>query len=69
MDGLVAEGRNRIGAALLELSRDPARCRDLSTAARARYAGQDRRQAFARMFDDIAARVRVSESNRSAAPA
>jgi hypothetical protein len=69
VDGLVAEGRNRIGAALLELSRDPARCRDLSTAARARFAGQDRRQAFARMFDDIAARARVSESNRSAAPA
>jgi hypothetical protein len=69
VDGLVAEGRNRIGAALLELSRDAARRRDLSTAARARYAGQERRQAFARMLEDIAARARVSDSNRSAAPA
>ena len=69
VDGLVADGRNRIGAALLELSRDPARRRALSTAARSRYAGQDRRQAFARVFEDIAARARVSDSNRSAAPA
>lgn len=69
VDGVVAEGRNRIGAALLELSRDAARCRDLSTAARVRHAGQDRRQAFARVFEDIAARACVSDSNRSAAPA
>lgn len=69
VDGLVAEGRNGIGAALLELSRDALRRRELASAARVRWAGQERRQAFARVFADIAARARVSDSNRSAAPA
>lgn len=67
VDGVVAEGRNRIGAALLELSRDAGRRAALVLAARIRHASQSRAQAFAGVFAEIAQRSRVRDSKASAA--
>jgi hypothetical protein len=66
VDGIVAQGRNRIGAALLELARDPGRGRALAAAARVRYASQACRQAFAGVLRDIEARARVRCPKRRA---
>lgn len=67
VDGVVAEGRNRIGAALLELARDPDRRAALALAARVRHASQMRFQAFAGVFADVAQRASVLASKASAA--
>jgi|GEM_PF-2797331 len=67
VDGFVAPGRNRIGAVMLSLSRDAALRKEVAAAARVRYAGETRRQAFAAVFAEIASRVNAMDSKAVAA--
>jgi hypothetical protein len=69
VDGLVAEVPNGIAAALLELADSPARRRSLASAARVRHASGARREAFVRVFQELAARASMRARSASAASA